>query len=85
MKTQIAAPNIGKILSDKLIVAGIGSIEELRKTGSENAFMRIRTIDDSACLNMLYALEGAINNIRWHDLDRTRKNELKDFFNRLKQ
>ena len=81
---EIKAINIGSTLSDKLLSAGIDSIEELKSSGSENAFIRIRTIDPSACLNMLYALEGAIQDIRWHELDRSRMNELKDFFDNLK-
>jgi len=80
----IKAINIGSTLSDKLLSAGINSIDELESVGSEDAFIRIRTIDSSACLNMLYALEGAIRDIRWHDLDISKKNELKDFFNTLK-
>jgi DNA transformation protein len=78
---KIEAKNIGKELSDRLLSAGINSIEELKSLGSENAFIRIRTIDPSACLNMLFALEGAIQDIRWHNLDISRKKELKDFFN----
>ena len=81
---KIKAINIGSTLSDKLLSAGINSIEALKSTGSENAFIRIRTIDPSACLNMLYALEGAIRDIRWHNLEESRKNELKDFFDTLK-
>jgi DNA transformation protein and related proteins len=84
MRMGIKAKNIGKELSERLKEAGINSIEDLKSLGSENAFIRIRTIDPSACLNMLYALEGAIEDIRWHDLDRVKKNELKDFFDTLK-
>jgi DNA transformation protein len=29
---------------------------------------------------MLYAIEGAIQGIRWHDLEDSRKRELKEFF-----
>jgi DNA transformation protein and related proteins len=81
---SIKAINIGSTLSDKLLSSGINSIDQLRSVGSEDAFIRIRTIDPTACLNMLYALEGAIMDIRWHDLEISRKNELKDFFDRLK-
>jgi DNA transformation protein and related proteins len=84
MRNQFKAPNIGKILSDKLLMTGIRSLDELKAAGSENVFIRIKTIDKTACLNMLFALEGAIQGIRWHDLDINRKNELKDFFERLK-
>jgi DNA transformation protein and related proteins len=33
---------------------------------------------------MLFALEGAIQGIRWHNLDKNRKTELTEFYNRLK-
>jgi hypothetical protein len=48
--------------------------------GIENAFIRIRTIDRSGCLNMLYAFVGDIQNSRWRDWGCTGRNELKDFF-----
>jgi len=72
-------PNIGKTLEQKLYQAGINSPEELKKVGSENALLRIRAFDDSACFNMLCALEGANQGIRWHDLPEGRKEELRQF------
>ena len=49
--------------------------------GSENAIIKIATIKNSgACINMLYALEGAIQGIRWHGLDKQRKQQLKEFY-----
>ncbi len=77
-------PNIGKTLAEKLIVAGIPTPGDLKSVGSENAFIRIKTIDREACINMLYALEGAIQGIRWHNLEKDKKQELTEFFNRLK-
>ena len=74
-------PNIGKTLATKLIQCGIDDINSLKTSGSENAFLRIKSIDDSACINMLYALEGAIQGVRWHALSSDKKNELKDFYN----
>ncbi len=79
MEKLSSLPNIGKTLEDKLIVAGIHTPEELKKAGSENALLRIRSFDDTACLNMLFALEGAIQGIRWHQLDKGRKDELRQF------
>lgn len=76
-------PNIGRTLAEKLNTAGISTPEDLINTGSENAMIKIKTIDPGACINMLYALEGAIQGIRWHDLDDGRKLELKMFFNKL--
>lgn len=76
-------PNIGRTLADKLIEAGISTPKDLINTGSENAMIKIKTIDPGACINMLFALEGAIQGIRWHNLDENRKLELKIFFNQL--
>ena len=72
-------PNIGKVVAEKLILAGITSPEELKAIGSEQAFIRLQTIDETACLSMLQALEGAVQGIRWHNLPRERKEELKEF------
>ncbi len=51
-------PNIGKILEKQLNDVGINTIEELKIVGSKEAWLKIRKIDESACLNRLYALEG---------------------------
>ena len=72
-------PNIGTTLELKLLEAGISSPEELIHTGAENAFLKLAIEDESACFNMLCALEGAIQGIRWHGLPKERKEELKEF------
>ena len=71
-------PNIGKTLEEKLIKVGINTPEELISLGSENALIRIREIAQSGCYNMLCALEGAIQGIRWHGLTKEKKKELKE-------
>ena len=43
--------------------------------------IRIKEVDESACLNRLMALEGAIQDIRWHNLSEEDKKNLKDFYN----
>lgn len=73
-------PNIGKTLAEKLILIGIENASQLRNTGAENVFIRLKTVDKDACINMLCAIEGAIQGIRWHDLTQSRKEELKAFF-----
>lgn len=77
-------PNIGKHLAEKLKFAGITTPALLKLTGSEDAFIKLKTIDKDCCLNSLYALEGAIQEIRWHNLSPIRKQELKEFFLQLK-
>ncbi len=75
-------PNIGKTIEEKLRKVGIDTHQELLKVGSKNAIIKISTLENSgACINMLYAIEGAIQGIRWHELDKERKQELKEFYN----
>ena len=73
-------PNIGKVAAEKLKEVGITSPEELRAVGTEQAFIRLQTIDETVCLSMLQGLEGAVQGIRWHNLPKERKEELKQFF-----
>ena len=71
-------PNIGKELEKKLNSVGIQTPDELIEIGSVQALRRISVTLDTGCLNMLYALEGAIVGIRWHYLPAEVKQKLKD-------
>ena len=74
-------PNIGITLSRKLASIGITTFEQLKATGSKRVIVKISTLDNSGvCINMLYALEGAIQGIRWHGLNKGVKQELKAFY-----
>jgi DNA transformation protein len=84
MSEITSLPNIGKTLAFKLSAIGIHTPEELTEMGSENTIIQLATLEDSGvCINMLYALEGAIQGIRWHGLDQERKLELKDFYDSM--
>lgn len=76
-------PNIGDKLEAQLKEVGIDTVDQLKKVGSKQAWLHIRTIDSSACINRLYALEGAIQGIRWHSLSSEVKSQLKDFFHEV--
>ncbi len=76
-------PNLGKTLVDKLVQVDIKTTKDLISIGSENAFIRLKTVDTNACINTLYALEGAVQGVRWHDLDQNKKKELKAFYDHL--
>jgi DNA transformation protein and related proteins len=78
-------PNIGSTLEKKLMKVDILDPETLKQLGSKEAFIRIRNIDDTACLNMLCALEGAVQGMRWHGLSPEDKKDLKDFFQILQR
>ncbi len=77
-------PNIGKVLEKQLNDVGINTIDDLINLGSKETWLKIKEIDDSACLNRLMALEGAIQNIRWHNLSEEDKDNLRNFFNTQK-
>jgi len=76
-------PNIGITLAEHLIVAGVHSPEELQALGTEEVFRRIQSLMPDACISQLYAIEGAIQGVRWHSLDSVRKEELRNFYNQL--
>ena len=74
-------PNIGAVLEKQLNDVGINTIDDLINLGSKETWLKIKEIDDSACLNRLMALEGAIQNIRWHNLSEEDKDNLRNFYN----
>lgn len=78
-------PNIGKELERQLRDVGITTIEELKSVGSKEAWRRILTNDSSACIMRLSALEGAIQGVRWHNLDAGTKSDLKSFYHNHKR
>ena len=74
-------PNIGPVLAQNLYAVGIGTPEDLRKAGAEEAWLRIRLqVDSGACLHQLQALAGAVADVPKKDLPPERKTELKAFF-----
>ena len=83
MDNLSSLPNIGKSLAEKLKMVGIEDKESFYNVGSQNAFLRIKSLDSEACINMLYALEGAIQGIRWHGLSEETKLKLKEFYRML--
>lgn len=77
-------PNIGNVMEQQLNEVGITTKEQLQEIGSKAAWLRIKEIDASACYNRLCALEGAIQGVRWHNLEQSDKSDLKKFYNENK-
>jgi len=81
METLTNLPNIGDVLAEKLATAGITGYDELVSLGSVEAMLKIRDgLDPGACYNMLYAIEGAIRGIRWHNIPKGERDQLKREF-----
>jgi len=77
-------PNIGAVTEKQLNLVGIYTFEQLKKAGSKNAWLRIKAIDDSACIHRLYSFEGAILGIKKSQLPEEIKKDLKLFYNAFK-
>ncbi len=73
-------PNIGKTVEKQLEQIGIFTVDELKKAGSKAAWLKIREIDESACINRLMALEGAIQGVKKTMLSEEVKADLKEFY-----
>lgn len=71
--------NIGKELARKLKIIGINSPEELMRTGSKEAFLRLKMRFPEVCLVHLYTLEAAITDTAFNKLSAETKKELKEF------
>jgi DNA transformation protein len=72
-------PNIGKVLERNLNDIGIYTQKQLVEMGDKNAFIRIKQMDNGACLHMLYAIQGAIEGVRYPQLAVSTKQDLKHF------
>lgn len=77
-------PNIGAVVEEQLNQVGINTYDQLKKMGSRQAWLKIKAIDDSACINRLYGLEGAVQGIKKSQLSSEVKAELKEFYNNCK-
>lgn len=72
--------NIGKVLEKELIEIGITSAEELSSIGYLEAAKRL-DIKFDVCCNKLYALYGAVIDMRWHDIPKSERKNVMDEFN----
>ena len=77
-------PNIGKTVEEQLNQVGINSAAELKSIGAKEAWLKIQKIDESACINRLMALEGAIQGVKKTMLPDEVKADLKEFYQRHK-
>lgn len=83
MSTLQRLPNVGKVLEQHLLACGITTAEQLREIGAEEVFIRVRMQDPTACLHMLYGIEGAIEGIKDKFLDEATKAKLRTFYQAL--
>ena len=63
---------------------GIYTYEQLKETGSKQAWLKIKAVDESACIHRLLALEGAVRNIKKSQLPEEVKADLREFYQSAK-
>lgn len=61
--------NIGTKSAAWLRQVGLRGLDDLRETGSVNAFLKVRRAGFRPSLNLLYAIEGALRDCHWRELD----------------
>lgn len=76
--------NIGEVVEKQLADVGITTFEQLKEIGSKQAWLRIKAIDDSACIHRLLAMEGAIRGVKKTDLPEDVKEDLREFYRAAK-
>ena len=67
--------NIGKVWRRWLYDADIKTMDDLKKCGAARAYRLIRAYEADATIDLLWALEGAIQGISWRDVPAERKAE----------
>lgn len=77
--------NIGKSLEEKLNKVSINSYEELKSLGTNETIIRLKNEGLDPCLNMAYAIEGAIKGVRWHGLSEEEKERVREIFKRISE
>ncbi|TKR30587.1 TfoX/Sxy family protein [Luteimonas gilva] len=68
--------NIGPKSAAWLRQVGLRTREDLAAAGALEAFMRVKRAGFKPSLNLLYALEGALQDCHWQDVPEARRNEL---------
>lgn len=69
--------NIGPVSLEWLRAVGINTREDLERFGSVEAYRMVKAHGFNGSLNLLYALEAALQNIHWTALSPQTKAKLK--------
>ena len=68
--------NIGPKSAAWLRQVGLRTAEDLAAAGPVDAYMRVRRAGFKPGLNLLYAIEGALNDCHWQDVPDARRTQL---------
>ena len=76
MSTPPRLRNIGPKSAAWLRQVGLRTREDLAAAGTVDAFMRVKRAGFKPGLNLLYAIEGALNDCHWQEVPDARRAEL---------
>jgi DNA transformation protein len=76
MNAPLKLRNIGPKSAAWLRQVGLRTQEDLVAAGPVDAFMRVKRAGFKPSLNMLYALEGALQDCHWQEVPEARRAEL---------
>ena len=76
MTTPPRLRNIGPKSAAWLRQVGLRTREDLAAAGTVDAFMRVKRAGFKPGLNLLYAIEGALNDCHWQEVPDARRVEL---------
>ena len=76
MIVQAKLRNIGPKSAAWLRQVGLRTREDLAEAGTVEAYMRVRRAGFKPGLNLLYAIEGALNDCHWQDVPDARRTQL---------
>ena len=69
--------NLGPKSAEQIIAVGVDGPDEIRALGAAEVFHRVKSrFPDSTSLNLLWALQGALMEVHWHDIPDEIKHQL---------
>ena len=69
--------NLGPKSAAQIVAVGIDGPDEIRELGAAVVFHRVKSrFPDSTSFNLLWALQGALMEINWHDIPDEIKRQL---------
>ena len=69
--------NLGPKSAAQIVAVGIDGPDEIRTVGAANVYHRVKSkFPNSTSLNLLWALQGALMELHWHDVPDDIKRQL---------
>jgi DNA transformation protein and related proteins len=70
-------PNLGPACASRLAAVGIHNLKDLREMGAVGAYRLVKNHGYPTSLNLLWAIYGALNGLKWNQVPEEIKSQLK--------